>query len=85
MDRTRRPAAGRVSPGETVTRSFRVTAAADAATDVRALVGVTVRSDGRSGFSDQQLAVVPVVQGTQEPLPQVACSTGGPSATASSS
>jgi hypothetical protein len=62
---------GRVKRGQSVTRSFQVTAPTDAATDVRALIGLTVRSSKGSGFTDQQLAVVPTVQGTQQLLPQV--------------
>ncbi len=62
---------GRLTAGETVRRSFDVTARQDAATG-RALVGLTVRSRNGTGFTDQQLRVVPVVEGTQELLPQVA-------------
>ncbi len=58
--------------GRSVTRSIEVTAADDAVTGQRALVGLTVRSAGRSGYNDQQLQVVPAVSGAQQPLPQVA-------------
>ncbi len=67
------PAAGlgRVSAGESVTRSFAVTAPANAEVD-RVLVGVDVVTRDGSGYGNQQLDVVPVVEGEQEPLPQVA-------------
>ena len=53
------------------TRSFTVTAPASAEVD-RVLVGVDVVTRDGTGFGDQQLDVVPVVEGEQEPLPQVA-------------
>ena len=62
---------GTVARGETVARSIDVTAPAGAAPG-RVLVDVTVRSQGRTGYSDQQLQVVPEVEGTQPLLPQVA-------------
>jgi len=60
-----------LKPGASVTRAFRVTAPETAAVG-RALIGLTVRSMGRTGFTDQQLQVVPAVEGQQQPLPQVA-------------
>lgn len=57
--------------GARVTRTFRVTAPESAAVG-RVLIGLTVRSTGRTGFTDQQLEVVPAVAGEQQPLPQVA-------------
>jgi LmbE family N-acetylglucosaminyl deacetylase len=63
-------AMGTVKAGRTKTRTFEVQAPADAK-DGRVLVGLTVRSQGRSGFTDQQLQVVPAVSGTQQLLPQV--------------
>jgi LmbE family N-acetylglucosaminyl deacetylase len=62
---------GNVKPGRTVTRDLEVTAPASAEPG-RALVGLTVRSQGRAGFTDQQLQVVPAVEGAQQLLPQVA-------------
>ena len=62
---------GRVSAGESVERSFTVTAPDSAEID-RVLVGVDVTSRDGTGFGDQQLDVVPLVEGVQEPLPQVA-------------
>ena len=64
-------AVGRVARGETVTRSLDVTAPAGAAAG-RFLVGLEVRSQGGTGYSNQQLQVVPDVEGTQQLLPQVA-------------
>ncbi len=63
---------GNLRPGTSVTRTVEVTAAPDATTGQRALVGVTVRTSHGSGFNDQQLSVVPEVSGTQQLLPQVA-------------
>ncbi|QIK68174.1 hypothetical protein G7072_19155 [Nocardioides sp. HDW12B] len=62
---------GTVRAGRTVRESFTVTAPAAAEVD-RVLVGVDVDSRQGTGFGDQQLDVVPAVQGVQEPLPQVA-------------
>ncbi len=62
---------GRIRPGRTETRSVRVTAP-DSAEAGRVLVGVDVRSREGRGYGNQQLQVVPVVEGTQQPLPQVA-------------
>jgi LmbE family N-acetylglucosaminyl deacetylase len=62
---------GRVPAGQTVTRSFEVTAPASESPS-RQLVGLTVTAGNQSGFTDQQLEVVPAVQGTQQLLPQVA-------------
>ena len=62
---------GRVKRGETVVRTFDVTAPAAAAPG-RVLVDLSVRSRGRTGYSNQKLEVVPDVQGTQQLLPQVA-------------
>jgi LmbE family N-acetylglucosaminyl deacetylase len=61
---------GTVKPGRTRTRAFEVRAPEDAEVG-RALVGLTVRSKKRTGFTDQQLQVVPPVSGTQQLLPQV--------------
>ncbi len=62
---------GTVARGETVTRTLTVTAPAGTAPG-RALVGLTVRSEDRAGYGNQQLQVVPDVEGTQQLLPQVA-------------
>jgi len=62
---------GRVARGDTVTRTFTITAP-DPAAPERVLVGLTLRSQGRAGITDQQLQVVPAVEGTQQLLPQVA-------------
>ena len=62
---------GRVARGETVNRNFEVTAPADAAPG-RVLVDLSVRSDGRTGYSNQKLDVVAEVEGSQQLLPQVA-------------
>ncbi len=61
----------RLAKGRTATRSFEVTAP-DTAAGGRALVGMDVHSRTGSGFTDQQLQVVPEVEGTQQLLPQVA-------------
>ena len=62
---------GTVDRGETVTRSFEVTAPA-AAEPGRVLVDLSVRSQGRTGYNNQKLELVPDVEGTQQLLPQVA-------------
>ena len=62
---------GKVGPRDTVSRTFTVTAPSSAEVD-RVLVGVDVDSREGAGFGDQQLDVVPVVEGVQQPLPQVA-------------
>ncbi len=62
---------GDVRRGHSVTRTVAVTAPADVSPTGRSLVGATLRSGGRTGFTDQQLQVVPVVAGTQQRLPQV--------------
>ncbi len=62
---------GKVRRGETVTRTFDVTAPTSAAPG-RVLVDVMVRSQARTGYNSQQLQVVPDVEGTQQLLPQVA-------------
>ena len=63
---------GTVRRGQTVTRTVRVTAPRDAAANTRALVGLDVRSGGRSGYTNQKLFVTPEVSGSQQLLPQVA-------------
>ncbi len=60
----------KVRPGRTAVRSFEVTAP-QSADPGRVLVGVQVDSRDGDGFGDQQLDVVPLVQGVQQPLPQV--------------
>ncbi|QNN54170.1 sugar-binding protein [Nocardioides mesophilus] len=61
---------GRIAAGKSVTRSFTVDV--PTGTDVdRYLVGIDVDSREGTGFGDQQLEVVPVVEGRQEALPQV--------------
>lgn len=62
---------GTLRPGKSVTTSVTVTAPRDAVTGERALVGLTIRSGGGSGYNNQQLSVVPKVSGVQQPLPQV--------------
>lgn len=63
---------GTVPAGETRSRTVKVTAPAGAATNKRILVGARVSSPGfGSGYTDQQLQVVPLVSGTQQLLPQV--------------
>ena len=62
---------GDLKKGQTKRRTVTVTAADDAATNERALVSVNVRARGGSGYSNQQLQVVPDVAGTQELLPRV--------------
>ncbi|KRC65856.1 hypothetical protein ASE12_14470 [Aeromicrobium sp. Root236] len=69
-------ALGDLKPGATRTRTFEVTAPADAATNKRVLVDVKVRSAGRTGYGNQQLEVAPAVSGTQQLLPQVASFSG---------
>lgn len=64
-------AIGRVEAGDTVTRSFDVVAPGSTSPG-RHLVGLVVTADTGSGHTDQQLEVVPPVQGTQQLLPQVA-------------
>jgi LmbE family N-acetylglucosaminyl deacetylase len=67
---------GMVKAGQTVTRVFTMTAAADAATNDRDLVSADVRARGSArwltGHGDTELSVVPPVRGDQQPLPQVA-------------
>ncbi|MFY0407140.1 sugar-binding protein [Solicola sp. PLA-1-18] len=62
---------GTVRAGRTVTRTLTVTAADDATTGKRALVGVDVTSGRRSGHNSQQLEVVGAADGKQQALPQV--------------
>jgi LmbE family N-acetylglucosaminyl deacetylase len=63
---------GKVKSGQTVTREFTVTAAADAPTNERVLVSAEVTAKGGTGHGDTELSVVPAVRGDQQPLPQVA-------------
>jgi LmbE family N-acetylglucosaminyl deacetylase len=58
--------------GQSATRSFTVTAPADAATNQRVLASVEMSGrDGMEGHGDTELEVVPPVRGDQELLPQV--------------
>ncbi|MGH3359771.1 MAG: PIG-L family deacetylase, partial [Nocardioidaceae bacterium] len=63
---------GDLAKGASKTRTVTVTAAGDAATNKRALVEANVTANaGRDGYTNQQLAVVPAVAGTQQLLPRV--------------
>ncbi len=59
--------------GQSVTRSFEVTAPDDATTNQRVLASVELTNRrGRTAYGDTELEVVPAVRGDQELLPQVA-------------
>jgi LmbE family N-acetylglucosaminyl deacetylase len=62
---------GRLVPGREATATLRLTAPADA-TPGRVRIPATLRAGGRSGTSSALVRVVPAVQGTLAPLPQVA-------------
>ncbi|MDO9381213.1 MAG: sugar-binding protein [Nocardioidaceae bacterium] len=62
---------GDVRAGRTVERTVTVRAPENATTGQKVVVGVDVTSGRRSGYGNQQLAVVPAAEGTQQLLPQV--------------
>jgi LmbE family N-acetylglucosaminyl deacetylase len=62
---------GKLSRLRDTTATFRLTAPADAAPG-RVRIPATLRASGRSGHSSALVRVVPPVEGTLEPLPQVA-------------
>ncbi len=63
---------GTVKPGRTVTRSFRVTPAADATAGERQRIAARLSTRVGSGYSDRVVQVVPTVSAQQQLLPQVA-------------
>lgn len=63
---------GDLAKGATKTRTVKVTAAAGAQTNQRALVSADVAANGgKVGYNDQQFDVVPAVSGSQQLLPQI--------------
>ncbi|UYM06755.1 sugar-binding protein [Solicola gregarius] len=63
---------GDLKKGQTKQRTVTVTAAADAATNERALVSANVSvKGGQRGYTNQQFEVAPAVTGTQDLLPRV--------------
>ncbi|MGG5261114.1 sugar-binding protein [Phycicoccus avicenniae] len=62
---------GTVRPGHTVTRSFRVTPAADASAGERQRIAARLSTRVGSGYSDRVVQVVPTVSARPQLLPQV--------------
>ncbi|MBM6401144.1 sugar-binding protein [Phycicoccus sonneratiae] len=63
---------GTVKPGRTVTRSFRVTPAADATASERQRIAARLSTRVGAGYSDRVVEVVPTVTARPQLLPQVA-------------